>query len=211
MGKVKSAVEIFEEYALSYQTKYMSVEKYHDSLDLFCESLSHPNATILELACGPGNITKYLLSQSPKLKILGTDLSLAMLDLARANNPSANFQLLDCRSISKMNSTYDAILCGFGLPYVTKEDAIQMIQDASSSLNDGGLIYLSTMEDDYSKSGFRGSSSNSEEGLIMYFHESGYLLEALKINGFQIVDVSRVQYPDANGEDFTDLIIIGKK
>ncbi len=208
---IKEAVDIFDAYALPYQTKYMSVAKYHDSLDLFLNSLSNSNAEILELACGPGNITKYLLTQSPELNIIATDLSPSMLQLAQNNNPSANFQLMDCRSILELETTFDAILCGFGLPYVKKEEALKLIEDSARVLRMNGLLYLSTMEDDYHKSGFRGSSSNPDEGLFMYFHEADYLVKEIKKNEMEIVDLSRVKYPDNEGNEVVDLIIVAKK
>lgn len=207
----KHAVGIFDKYAQGYQTKYMDVNMYYKSLDLFCSLLSKKSAKILELACGPGNITKYLLTQNSDLDILATDLSPAMLKLAKENNPNASVQLLDCRAILKTNASYDAIICGFGLPYVSKEDAVKMIADAYASLDKGGLLYLSTMEDDYSKSGFQTSSSNAKERLFMYFHEAKYIEAAFVDNGFHIVDISRIKYDNNKGEDVTDLIVIGKK
>lgn len=208
--KTKATIDIFDKYAQSYETKYMSVEKYHESLELFCSSLSSRDASILELACGPGNITKYLLDKIPTLKILGTDLSPSMLKLAQANNPTANFRSLDCRSILDLKSEYNAIVCGFGLPYLSKEEAVKLIEDASKSLNKGGLLYLSTMEDDYSKSGFKASSSNPDDVLFMYYHEEQYLVAALKKYEFEIVDISRVKYIDDKNQDVVDLTLIGK-
>lgn len=194
-----------------YQSKYMDVEKYHKSLDCFLNLLPREDSEILELACGPGNITQYLLDQNPELKILATDLSPAMLKLAAENNPSVRVQLLDCRSILELKNSFDAILCGFGLPYISKEEAVQMIADASHSLNNGGMFYLSTMEDDYSNSGFKGSSTNPNEGLHMYFHEAEYIVEAFEANQFEIADLSRVKYSDGEGGEIIDLIVIGKK
>jgi len=209
-NKTKAAVVIFDKYAPLYEAKYMSVAKYHESLEIFTASLSSAFASILELACGPGNITKYLLDKVPTLKILATDLSPAMLRLAHSNSPTASFLLLDCRSILELKSKYDAIICGFGLPYISKEDAIQMIKDASKSLNNGGLIYFSTMEDDYSKSGYKTSSTDPSEGLFTYFHQEDYLVAALKKHDFEIIHISRVAYTDDNDQHVVDLTIIGQ-
>ena len=208
--KTKAVVDIFSKYAQSYEAKYMSVEKYHDALDIFCSSLPSKNAAILELACGPGNITKYLLDKIPTLNILATDLSSAMLTLAKVNNPNAKFRVLDCRSIRELKSKYDAIICGFGLPYISKEDAVQLIEDASKSLHKNGMLYLSTMENDYSNSGFKASSTNPNEGLFMYFHQEDYLVEAYEKYGFEVIDISRVSYMDDKNEAVIDLSLIGK-
>lgn len=207
----QQTVNLFNKYAHGYATKYMSVEKYSDSLDLFCASLPVSNANVLELACGPGNITKYILEQNPDLTLLATDLSPVMLELAEENNPSISTQIMDCRSIQSLKSKFDGVICGFGLPYISKEDAVKLIIDASNSLNPGGILYLSTMEGNYSDSGLQYSGPDPNDGLYMYFHEFHYLDEAMKQAGFEIIDISRVRYKDEKQKDVTDLILIGKK
>ena len=208
--RTKQAVALFDKYALKYEAQYMSVEKYHDSLNLFCDHLSSEEAYILELACGPGNLTQYIRSKKPLLKILATDLSSAMLELAAKNNPSADTLLLDCRALTSLEKIFDAIVCGFILPYLSKEEALQMISDASSMLNPNGLLYISTMEKEYGNSGYKGSSDNPDEGLYTYYHEAGYLEKAFVENGLEVVHISRVKYSDHAGE-VVDLIIVGKK
>lgn len=209
MDKTKIAVDIFNKLASAYQDKFMDVSLYHDTFDIFCNNIKNKNADILELACGPGNITQYLLSKRPDFKLLGTDLAPNMIELAKINNPSAQFQLLDSRDIRKLNKTYDAIMCGFILPYLSKEDAIQLIKDAAFILNSDGAIYISTMEDDYSKSGFKKGSTGDE--IYMHFHQADYLTEALIEAGFTIIDVQRKTYPAADNSTVVDLILIAKK
>jgi predicted TPR repeat methyltransferase len=99
-------------------------------------------------------------------------------------------------------------LCGFGLPYLSKEDAIKLIGDAASLLVPGGVLYLSTMEGDYSSSGMQTSSSG--DSLFMYYHEAGYLLEALKACGFSIVDMRRIEFPPDGGLG-NDLVIVARR
>ncbi len=209
MDKTKIAVDVFNKLADLYQTKFMDVSLYHDTFDIFCNNIKKKNVEILELACGPGNITQYLLSKRPDFKLLGTDLAPNMIELAKINNPSAQFQLLDSRDIRKLNKTYDAIMCGFILPYLSKEDAIQLIKDAAFILNSDGAIYISTMEDDYSKSGFKKGSTGDE--IYMHFHQADYLTEALIEAGFTIIDVQRKTYPAADNSTVVDLILIAKK
>ena len=209
MDNNKQAVDIFNKLAQAYQGKYMDVSLYHDSFDVFCSHLKKENATVLELACGPGNITQHLLKKRPDLNILGTDLAPNMIELAKINNPQANFQLLDSRHINSLNKTYDAIMCGFCLPYLTKEEAIQLIADASNILTTDGVIYISTMEDDYNKSEFKKGSTGDE--IFMHFHEGEYLTEALKANRFKMIHVIRQNYPTTDGTEVIDLIIIAQK
>lgn len=203
MDKTKIAVDIFNKLAHSYEEKFMDVSLYHDSLDLFCKSIQKENAEMLELACGPGNITKYLLTKRPDLKILGIDLAPNMLELAKINNRNSSFQLMDCREIKSLNKRFDAIMCGFALPYLSKVDAVKLIGDASQVLYPDGIIYISTMEDDYSKSGFKKGSTGEE--IFMHFHEAEYLVKALEENGFRIMDLQRLKQ-----DDVVDLVIVAE-
>ncbi|MBD3580922.1 hypothetical protein [Flavobacterium selenitireducens] len=53
----KTALDTFEYNALLYQTKYMDLDLYDDTYDAFLAELPH-GAKLLELGCGPGNITR---------------------------------------------------------------------------------------------------------------------------------------------------------
>ena len=209
MDKTKIAVDVFDKWAIEYQDRFMNVDSYSDTFDLFCEHIQSENANLLELACGPGNITKYLLTKRPDLKILGTDLAPNMIRLAKINNPDAEFQLMDCRDIDMLHKKYDAIMCGFCLPYLSREEAIKLISDASKLLNPHGVLYLSTMEDDYHKSGFRKGSKGDE--IYMHFHEADYLTAALEKNNFRIIDLHRQDYPEQDGTKMVDLVIVAEK
>ena len=207
--KIKISLEVFDKFAKQYQDKFMDMDLYHDTFNLFCDLISKEGADILEIACGPGNITKYLLKRRVDLKIYGIDLSPNMLTLAKVNNPGAEFELMDARDISALQGKYDGIICGFGLPYLSKEESLKLIQDSANLLKIGGVLYLSTMEDEYSKSGIKRSSSGNE--VYIYYHQSNYLIESLRDNGFEIIDLRRQNYPEEDGSNTIDLIITAKK
>lgn len=209
MDTNKIAVALFDKLAESYQEKFMNVDLYHDTLDLFCKHLVKPNAEILELACGPGNITKYLLNKRRDFKILGTDLAPKMVELAALNNPEAHFELMDCRKLDEHKKQYDGIMCGFCLPYLAKAAVLKLIADSKSVVREAGLLYLSTMEDDYEKSQFRKGSSGDE--IFMHYYPKDFLTEALSANGFKILHSKRQEYPENDGSKTIDLIIIAKK
>ena len=209
MNKTQKAVAVFDKCANQYQDRFLGFDLYNDTFDLFCETVQKENAEVLELACGPGNITKYIVQQRPDFKILGTDLAPNMIALAQKNSPSAVFQLLDCRDFLQLNQKFDGIICGFGLPYLSKKEAIQLINDAAECLNPNGVLYLSTMEDDYSKSGLKKGSTGDE--IFMHYHQEDYLSEALKQNGFKNIALQRKKFPEQDGSETTDLILIAQK
>lgn len=209
MDKTKIAVEVFDKHATLYQEKFMDVDLYGDTFDIFCETIEKQNAELLEIACGPGNITKYLLNKRPDLKILGIDLAPGMIKLAKINNPSAEFRLKDCRQIDTITKKFDAIMCGFCLPYLNKNETIKLLSDASALLNSKGVLYISTMEDDYNKSGFKKGSTGEE--IFMYFYKADFLLTILKENNFNILKLDRKEYIITDGTKTTDLILIAEK
>ena len=209
MDKIQTAEEVFHKCADEYEAKFMDFDLYNPTFDIFCTSIEKQNADVLEIACGPGNITRYLINKRPDFKILGIDFAQNMVNLAKKNIPSAEFQLMDCKNIRTLEKKFDAIMCGFCLPYLTKEEAVQLIKDGGNLLNPGGVFYISTMEDDYEKSTFKTSSSGFV--IFMHYHRADYLTAALEENGFEIIQVTRQDFPEKDGTITTDLIIIARR
>jgi trans-aconitate methyltransferase len=209
-NNTQNVIHIFDKHASDYKDKFMDVNMYAETFDLFCRNIEKENADILELACGPGNITNYLLDKRPDFKILGTDLAPSMLELAKINNPGTEFKLMDCRELNTIDQKFDGIMCGFCLPYVSEEEAVKLIADALELLNPKGLIYISTMEENEDiQSGVRTSSHGDK--MYMYYHKADYLTNALIENNFKIIELQRLNYPGPDGKKVTDLIIIAGK
>ena len=135
--KTKVAVDTFDRAAVSYAEKFMDVSCYQPQLETFCEHLKPHVPSLLELACGPGNLTKVLLALRPDLNMLATDLAPNMLKIASEINPTATFELLDVRALGQLKQTFDGIVNGFGLPYLSKSDAITFIAAATPTSKPG--------------------------------------------------------------------------
>ena len=211
MDKNSLSVELFNKLATAYQEKFMDVSSYSGPLDDFSRRIRHANPRLLDIACGPGNISRYLLDRHPESKLLGIDLAPNMLDLARTANPEAEFQLMDARRIADLDAGYAGIVCGFCMPYLSKEEALQLIADASKLLLPGGAFFLSTMEGNYADSDFHASSSYPEEKLFIHYHQEDYLKKGLEENGFVALSITRQDYEDGKGTNFSDLLVVAEK
>jgi len=209
LNKTKLAVDVFDKRAESYQEKFMDVSSYTPVLDEFCGSIANKEAAILDIACGPGNIAKYVLGKCPGYKLLGIDLAPAMLALAVQNNPGAEFRPMDCRDIVSLGQQYDAVICGFCMPYLSKEEAITLIADVAKILLPGGMFYFSTMEDEYAKSGMQTSSKG--DSLYLHYHEWEYLYGALIDNGFRILNERHQEYIAPDGTGYNDLLVLAAR
>lgn len=210
MNDYANTFKMWDKHALAYKTKFMDVDLYNDTYDLFCDLIKNPNAELFEIGCGPGNITKYILSKCPDLKIDGIDVAPNMIALAQENNPQAQFKVMDCRYIHTISKKYDAVLCGFCMPYICKDDCEKLIANSFNLLNAQGLFYFSAIEGDYTQSGFE-LSSNGQDGMHVYFYSEHFFLETLSKNGFTCLTVKRKRYSKADKTPETHLIIIAQK
>ncbi len=207
MDNNQISVNTFDKLAQRYEDKYMDLAMYADTFDSFINHLPTDDARVLELACGPGNITKMLLSEKPNLSILATDLAPNMLLLAKKNNPKIEVLQLDSRHLSKVTERFDAIMCGFCLPYLDRDEAIALIDAAAERLNPQGILYLSTMEGECPK--VREDTSSDGDKVYTYFHHAEQLVPALSRRGFKLLALKRKQQNSPIGE-VTDLFITAR-
>ncbi len=143
MDPSAQSAQVFDQLADLYQAKYMDLDLYDESYALFARHLP-PDARVLDAACGPGTVARRLLAWRPDLQLLGVDLAPRMIELARAAVPGARFEQGDCRQLPGGPASWDAIVCAFGLPYLSPADAQDFIAQAARLLRPGGLLYLST-------------------------------------------------------------------
>ena len=209
MDHYKNTFQIWNQLASKYEDKFMDLDLYNDTYDFFCEQIKKSNATIFEIGCGPGNITKYLLSKRPDFKITATDVAPNMVESAQRNNPSAICKVMDCREMDTVTEKFDGVVCGFCMPYLSKEDCQKLIADSARVLNDSGVIYFSAIEGDYEKSNYE-TSSDGQNTMFVYLHQEDYLRGFLLQNGFEIIAIERKTYPK-NDQVGIHLILIAKK
>ncbi len=189
----------------------MDVSLYASVLDQFCDNLEDEEVRILDVAYGPGNVSNYVLNKKPKTRLLGVDLAPEMIELAKANNPSAEFLVMDGKEIKKLKIAYHGIISSFYLPYLSKEEAIDFIQTVSRLLEEKGILYLSFMEDDYGKSRLIGPSTGEDDFLMTYYHQEDYMYSTLIECGFEVLKKERINYPDRPDESWNDLVILARK
>ena len=208
MDPYKETFETWNKVAKLYQDKFMDLDLYDDTYDNFCEQINKSNPTILEIGCGPGNITKYLLNKRPDFEIFAIDFSPNMITMAKTNCPKANFIVMDSRKIDKLKTKFDAVVCGFCLPYLTETDVEKLIYDSNTLLNDHGIIYLSFMEGNYDKSGYRAAITGDRT--YFYYHPLAHITNVLKANSFEITYSTNKFYNKNKTEEMHTIIIAGK-
>ncbi|MBI2281472.1 MAG: class I SAM-dependent methyltransferase [Bacteroidetes bacterium] len=209
MDRYKETFETWNKIASLYQDKFMELDLYNNTYDFICNSIPKEKAKLLEIGCGPGNITKYLLSQRPDFDIYGIDIAPNMIALAKKNNPTASFAVMDSRLIDTLETKYDGIVCGFCLSYLSQTDSSKLIADCYHLLNDNGLLYISFVEGDPSKSGFQVGSSGDRS--YFYFHDLNELKQQFIDNKFDELKIVKVEYKKSASETDIHTVLTAKK
>lgn len=208
MNTYKETIDTWNKIAGLYQEKFMDLDLYDKTYDLICNALRE-NATLLDVGCGPGNITRYLLSKRPDLRVTGIDAATNMIVLARQNNPSATFMEMDCREIKTIESKFDAIVGGFCLPYLSTTESEKFINDSFHLLTDDGFFYASFVAGEPEQSGFK-TGSNGDR-VYFYYHSTDTLKKKLLESGFEKINIVTVDYKRSDTEKEIHTIVTAKK
>lgn len=186
----------------------MELNLYAESYNFFCDSIPKLNAKLLEIGCGPGNITKYLISKRPDFDIFGIDVAPNMVRLARKNNPTAQFVEFDCRKINHLERKFDGIIGGFCLPYLSEIECSELISNTFDLLNYDGFLYLSFVEGDPGKSDFKTSGMGR---VFFYYHKLEEIQLQLNRLQFEEVNIFRVPYKISDTDFDIHTILTARK
>jgi len=201
----------FDQFAAEYAQRFMDTESYSASIDRFCDLIGTGKPKILELGCGPGNITRLMKLRFPESDITAIDLAPNMIEIARKQLPDVDFRVKDVRDISTIPEKFNAVMCSFCLPFLSKADAAQLIADCSDRLFPEGVLYLSTMEGSEEDAGFETTSFSGNSEVYFNYHRQADLENALLTGGFVIDQVKLQDYHETDGSITTDLIFIAVK
>jgi 2-polyprenyl-3-methyl-5-hydroxy-6-metoxy-1,4-benzoquinol methylase len=209
MDHSQQAVSVFNRLAREYEEMFMDVSLYTEPLNRFCSLVPTPEPQVLELGCGPGNVSAYVLKQRPDFRLYGTDLSENMVAIARKNNPSATFSVMDCREAHRLQQSYKGIIASFVLPYLPYEEAGKLVADCASLLQKGGILYLSTIEGAYSSSGPKQSSRG--DWVYQHYYLKEDLLGFCSKQQLNPVEEYRIKSVMGNGQEVVDLVVLAQK
>ncbi len=137
---------IFSRHAAAYQRRLDEIMARGESLgrqraiDL---AAVEPGMTVIDLACGPGNLTRRLAALvGPGGEVIGVDLAPGMIELARASAvKNARFEVMDIERLAFPDATFDAAVCGHGIQFAP--DLGQALREARRVLKHGGRFAAS--------------------------------------------------------------------
>ncbi|HUH93863.1 MAG TPA: class I SAM-dependent methyltransferase [Casimicrobiaceae bacterium] len=136
-----------------------SIPHYYDScfgpayldsimLDLAQRLPKKPPGDVLELACGTGLLTRRLRERlDPTVRLVATDLSVAMLDFARAklaDLPNLEWREADAAELPFRDAEFGAVVCSFGVMFVPDKGAA--FSEMHRVLEEGGIVLFNVWD-----------------------------------------------------------------
>jgi ubiquinone/menaquinone biosynthesis C-methylase UbiE len=209
MDTCQISVNTFDRFAERYAQKYLALDTYDDYYRQFCLHVSRQGATVLDVACGPGNVSAYLVRERPDLQVLGIDLAPSMVRLAQTHVPSASFLVHDCRHLADLDRVFDGIAYAFGLNYLNKEDAEQFFESLSKVLAPNAVLYLSTMSGPTEHSGLETSSSGDQ--IYVYYRPKQEIEQLVQRAGLELVFLDEIASPANASKPTIDVVLVARR
>ena len=137
---------VFSRHAEAYKSRLdevMARGEARGRLRMLDECGAAPGMTVLDLACGPGNMTRLLAQRvQPGGRVVGVDLARGMVAVAaRDRPPGAWFAVMDVERLGLPDQTFDAATCGHGLQFAPHLD--RALHEAWRVLRPAGVLAAS--------------------------------------------------------------------
>jgi|TARA_B100000768_G_scaffold170896_1_gene177689 predicted TPR repeat methyltransferase len=146
--------------------------------------------TVLELGCGTGKNTKWLLEKATH--IIGLDFSQEMLNKAKEKifDERVTFKKADLNENWEVDTdSLELVSCSLTLEHIKNLNHI--FYQASLKLKEDGLFFISELHPfkQYSGSKARYETENGTEELEVYIHHISEYIENAKTNGMDLVEL----------------------
>lgn len=146
MDRVAAQAAAFDEIGKRYDELFPHKEGQIDAGRWLIDCLP-PGALVLDVGAGTGIPTARQLVDAG-MEVLGIDISLVMLDLARANVPSARFLKANVLDLAPSLGPFDAAAAFFSLLMLSRAQIPVALTHLHSMVVPGGPLALSMVEAD---------------------------------------------------------------
>ncbi|MFM2016711.1 MAG: hypothetical protein RL007_367 [Bacteroidota bacterium] len=142
MNHAEYFADSFNRHVKWYEESITPLSIYNESYNALIERM-RTDANILDVGCGPANVSSYIKTHLPETAVTGIDLAPEMISKAKEKIPEGDFRVMDIRNVSQLEELFDVIVLGFCIPYLNDKEIITLLNDCRQLTRFGGYIYLS--------------------------------------------------------------------
>lgn len=140
IGEVQSSYDrVAEEYARRIFGELEHKPFDRQLLDRFAVRVQGPGSAC-DLGCGPGHVARYLHERG--VRVLGVDLSPAMVELARRLNPGIEFRQGNMLSLDVGEGAWGGIAAFYSIIHIPRSEVSAALVEMKRVLRPGGLLLL---------------------------------------------------------------------
>jgi SAM-dependent methyltransferase len=139
---------------------------------------------VLDAGCGAGRMVTHLQSLSPRVEVVGIDVSEAMLELARARHPGSLFVSAELVDTCADDSAFDGVVAWYSIIHTRPERLGDVAAEFARILRPGGVALFGYQ----AGRGVRElrSAYGHDVELTAYLHETDDVVAALTDAGFEM-------------------------
>jgi ubiquinone/menaquinone biosynthesis C-methylase UbiE len=152
--------------------------------------------TILEIGCGPGEVSGYLHSQG--MICLGTDISERMIESARKYFPKVRFEVQDFFQLGYPDNGFGGVVGFYAIVNLLMPEIEALLREVKRVLKSGGQFLFSFhVYEGEEKTEVQDFLDQPDNPLTFYYFKVDELKELVEKVGYQVVDIMiRYPYPE---------------
>ncbi len=183
---VLSPLKGYNLWASTYSTESNPIKNFSNKLvEQLLPDLN--GKSILDAGCGTGHFCELAHSKDAS-RIVGIDISLAMIEQARKNCPSSEFLCGDLSTATLEKKSFDVVVCALVLGHI--EDILPALKNLSHCLKNGGEMIISDFHPfltlHHSKRTFVNPKTGNSFEIKHYLHLFQEVINSLKNYGLLV-------------------------
>lgn len=204
----EATIELYSKYSTQFDEKIGKLENYNQTYTDFIVTAKR-KTNLLDLACGPGNVSSFIKGIIPEIEITCVDLSSEMLDLAQQKIGNAKFYQADILNLDIPEKKYDLICCAFGLPYIKKTELDKFVREVTRFAEKETSVYISCMKGNAMGNEMMSFAEN--QTLLVQRYKKEDIIDCFLKYGFSLTSYNTLAYKEPDGNITTDMIFSFEK